>query len=116
MLGLYFLNVSVNFYSFFGFPSQLVSTKIPATDNDQTAYIVQSGFDTSNSATDTGTNTTNNPPAEEEEEEKKAAHDDFFTLHNRYTKLADETYLQRFHGINLTGEFISEIVPPPPKA
>ena len=47
---------------------------------------------------------------------KKAAPDDFFTLHNQYAKLADETYLQRFHGINLTGEFISEIIPPPPKA
>ena len=116
ILGFYFLNVSVNFYSFFGFPSLVVSADIPVTDNDQSVYLIQAGFDNSNSATDTGTTTNNNPPAEEEEEEKKAAPDDFFTLHNQYAKLADETYLQRFHGINLTGEFISEIIPPPPKA
>jgi hypothetical protein len=115
MLGFYFLNVSINFYSFFGFPLQLLSVETPATDNDQTAYILQGGFDTDNSLADNGAGANNNPPAEEEEE-KKAAHDDCYTLHNRYTKHADESYLHRFHGINLTGEFISEIVPPPPKA
>ncbi|MGE0636608.1 MAG: hypothetical protein AB7G44_13745 [Bacteroidia bacterium] len=115
LLGLYFLNISINFYSFFGLLSPTVSVEIPETDNDQSAYLIQAGFDTGNSLTDTATDTSNNPPAEEEEE-KKAAHDDCYTLHNRYSKLADESYLHRFHGINATREFISEIIPPPPKA
>lgn len=114
VLGLYFLNVSINFYSFFGLPIKIATIEIPATDNNQASFVIQAGFDFGDSETDT-TSCTSNPPAEEEEE-KKAAHDDCYTLHNRYTKHADESYLHRFHGTNFTGEFISEIVPPPPKA
>lgn len=116
MLGVYFLNISINFYSFFGFPLLLANVETAATDNDQTAYITAAGLDTGNSTTDTNSGNTNNPPAEEEEEEKKSAHDDCYTLHSRYGKHTDEAYSHRFHGINDTGEFISEIVPPPPKA
>jgi hypothetical protein len=115
ILGFYFLNISINFYSFFGFPSLSANVETSETDNDQAAYIAESGFDKGNSTPDDNSGNTNNPPAEEEEE-KKSAHDDCYTLHNRYTKHADESYLHRFHGINLTGEFTSEIVPPPPKA
>lgn len=113
-MGLYFLNISINFYTFFRLPIQTVSAQVPATDNNQASFIMQTDFDMEESVAD-ATSGTSNPPAEEEEE-KKAAHDDLITLHSRYTKHADETYLHRFHGINFTGEFISEIVPPPPKA
>lgn len=112
MLGLYFLNISINFYSFFGIQIQTVST---VKTSEGSSFLSQAGFDTGSATGNNGTNTSNNAPAEEEEEEK-AAHDDFYTIYFSFYKHADETYSQRFHGIHATREFISEIVPPPPKA
>ncbi len=115
ILGLYFLNISVNFYNIFRVSLRAMNVESQGTDNEQSMLIMQQDIDPAEAPDETGSAASNNPPAEEEEE-KKSAHDDFYNLHNKHNANTDEIYLQRFHGVHFSGEFISEIIPPPPKA
>ncbi len=61
-------------------------------------------------------NNANTPDTDGEEEEKKFTGDEFCFLHLNYFIATDSQNAHRFHGVSDTKEFISEIIPPPPKA
>lgn len=113
----HFLNISVETHKYFFTANTLTSEVIPETEKG-TACLVELMFDmdiaTQNSLPENSANLPDN--SDGEEEEKKFTDDEFYFLHLNYCIVSDSQNAHRFHGVSDTKEFISEIIPPPPKA
>ncbi len=113
----HFLNISVETHKYFFTANTLISKVIPVSENE-TASLIELMFDMDiamqNSLPENSTNFPDN--SDGEEEEKKFTDDEFSFLNLNYCFVSDNENAHRFHGVSDTKEFISEIIPPPPKA
>ncbi len=117
LLCFHFLNISVETHKYF-FSGNTVCSAVTPICEKETASLVELVFDMDidmkKSLPDNNTTPSDNNDGEEEE--KKLTDDKFYFPHQNTFVLSGDKNAHRHHGVSDTREFISEIIPPPPKA
>lgn len=116
LLCFHFLNISIETHKHFLSLNSSTNSVTPSAGKETESLInlvMLAGADMENPAPENNTNT---PDTDGEEEEKKFTDDEFYFLHLNYFLVSYGQNAHRFHGVSDTKEFISEIIPPPPRA
>jgi hypothetical protein len=117
LLCFHFLNISIETHKHFLSLNSSTNSVTPSASNETESLInlvMLAAADMENPAPENSTNLPDN--SDGEEDEKKLTDDEFYFLHLNYFIVSDSKNAHRFHGVSDTKEFISEIIPPPPKA